>query len=86
MHAEICHCIAAVFDVRENLPAAFLRTVRSVVPARRRRNGRGFPGQLRRTDGQPAACQLARTEVGSVPGLATASKLPKSERDTKRKS
>lgn len=39
-------------------------------------NGRGSPGQHRRTDGQPAACKSARTELGTVPRLAAASKLP----------
>lgn len=38
--------------------------------------GTGSPGQRRRTDGQPAACHRARTEVGTVPRLAAASGLP----------
>lgn len=39
-------------------------------------NGTGSPGQRRRTDGQPAACQRARTEVGTVPRLTAAFELP----------
>jgi len=34
------------------------------------------PGQRRRTDGQPAACQSARTELGTVPRLEASSELP----------
>lgn len=41
-----------------------------------RGGGRGSPGQRRRTDGQPAACQSARTELGTVPRLAASSELP----------
>lgn len=39
-------------------------------------NGSDSPGQRRRSDGQPAACRHARTEMGIVPKLAAASRLP----------
>lgn len=52
-------------------------------------NGTGFPGQLRRTDGQSAACQHVRTEMGTVPRLAAAMNPPYSTpirvRDVERK-